>query len=937
MNILNKVTWQAMWKNRTRTIVTIIGVLLSASMFMAVTTAVYSAWDFMVRGYQYEIGDFYVNFGHASEEQAQELGKHEDVAHVAALRHLGYTNQWEDVSPTGTYRIEAADEVFFDTMSVPLIEGRLPQNSSEIVIPRYYNDTLTYQGKEKLNIGDIVTLDMYTRLTRDQKTAVGSTVEDRQFQKTYTVVGIMEDRHYVTPAEDDWGYYSILTLADGSEGDIFWYRLYAKTHDPADAQALRGEGYGETAYLYQYLLNLYGLTGMANVNLMLILLAAVLCLIVCTASVSLISNAFSISVSERTKQFGLLVSIGATRKQLRRSVLFEAAVIGGIGIPLGLVAGFGGIAAVLALYGENVLRMFSFSANGAVALHAAFSWIAALSASLICALTILISAWIPSRKVLKITPLEAVRQNADFQPRKKDLRGGKLAQKAFGIPGMLGSKYYKVSRKKYRATVVSLSISMVLLIVTSYYGQVMTMMANTANSYSYDFRIDTSEENEDEIYERFRTMEGVTYSALAAWDDFLTVIPAGQLEQGYKDVMSDERNFQKTYIDGGWACENIRVFYLEDGAFADSLRAQGIDSKPYLESEMPMAVSLFQDIGGYYVQNDSGEWVRMVYYGPPLTAQVDSVQLYPEYAPVSPPAGSSFPMLSNATDSQGNMIYIRSGSSVEIDGIITPNASGPKFMVIAQLTEEEQDGKKLYRYYEYDEKSGQAVGEVLAEEYAYAPEIKIGAVMENHPYALDEQGMGFIGLVLPMSQMHEGDYALYVSIDRAYYEDYLAALEEYADGNFRFTYHNQLEREMNLRGTVTLLRALVNGFIALISLISAANVFNTISTNFALRCRDFGMLRSMGMQTRQLYSMAAFECLNYGAKALVWSLPLGLAMSYGIYRIVGLRYATAFRFPWDTTLFGLGCILAVVFATMLYSITKLKKDNPIDAIRIENL
>ena len=522
---------------------------------MAVTTAAYSAWDFMVRGYRYEIGDFYVNFGYSTAEQAENLAKHEGVSHSASLGLLGYTNQWEKVSPTGTYRIEAADEAFFETMTVPLIEGRLPQSSNEIVIPRFYNDTLAHQGKEKVQVGDFVTLDMYTRVPTDQETTLGSAVAERQFQKTYTVVGIVEERNYVPPDEDSWGYYSILTLADGNEGDILWYRLYTKTHDPADAQALRSEDYGETVYLYQYLLNLYGFTGMVNVNLMLMLLAAVLCLMVCTASVSLISNAFSISVSERTKQFGLLTSVGATRKQLRRSVLFEAAVIGALGIPFGLLVGFGGIVAVLAVYGSNILRMFSFGVNGAVQLYAVPSWVATLMAAAICGLTILVSAWIPSRKVLKITPVEAVRQNADYQTWEKNLRGGVIARKLFGTPGMLGSKYYKVSRKKYRATVASLSISMVLLIITSYFGQVMTMIANTANDYSYDFRIDSSEENEEQVYEKFHTMEGVTYSALAADDDFLAVIPADHLEQGYKNVMSDEYSYGKSYVDGGWSCE----------------------------------------------------------------------------------------------------------------------------------------------------------------------------------------------------------------------------------------------------------------------------------------------------------------------------------------------------------------------------------------------
>ena len=95
MNIMNRVTWRAMWKNKIRTLVTILGVVISAAMFMAITTTVYSLWHFMVRGYQYVAGDFYVYFDYATEEQAEALSQRDDIAHMARLGHLGYTNQWD--------------------------------------------------------------------------------------------------------------------------------------------------------------------------------------------------------------------------------------------------------------------------------------------------------------------------------------------------------------------------------------------------------------------------------------------------------------------------------------------------------------------------------------------------------------------------------------------------------------------------------------------------------------------------------------------------------------------------------------------------------------------------------------------------------------------------------------------------------------------------
>ena len=142
---------------------------------------------------------------------------------------------------------------------------------------------------------------------------------------------------------------------------------------------------------------------------------------------------------------------------------------------------------------------------------------------------------------------------------------------------------------------------------------------------------------------------------------------------------------------------------------------------------------------------------------------------------------------------------------------------------------------------------------------------------------------------------------------------------------------------MNLRGILEVVFVFATGFIVLISLISAANVFNTISTNFALRQRDFGMLRSVGMKPGELYRMAAFECMNYGLKALVWGLPLSVGACYGIFEITNLSYAGDFSLPWGTVFTGVGCIFAVVFVTMLYAISTLRRATPIEAIRTENV
>ena len=123
----------------------------------------------------------------------------------------------------------------------------------------------------------------------------------------------------------------------------------------------------------------------------------------------------------------------------------------------------------------------------------------------------------------------------------------------------------------------------------------------------------------------------------------------------------------------------------------------------------------------------------------------------------------------------------------------------------------------------------------------------------------------------------------------------------------------------------------------LISLIAAANVFNTISTNISLRRREFAMLKSVGMTQKGFHRMMNYECLLYGSKALMLGLPVSCGITYLMYRSVNQAYETAFRLPWAAVGIAVMSVFLVVFATMMYSMSKVKKDNPIDALKNENL
>lgn len=143
--------------------------------------------------------------------------------------------------------------------------------------------------------------------------------------------------------------------------------------------------------------------------------------------------------------------------------------------------------------------------------------------------------------------------------------------------------------------------------------------------------------------------------------------------------------------------------------------------------------------------------------------------------------------------------------------------------------------------------------------------------------------------------------------------------------------------EENSRLLIMVINIFSYGFIILISMIAIANVFNTISTNISLRRREFAMLKSIGMAEKNFKKMMNYECVIYGLRSLLWGLPASFVLTYLIFRITGAAFEMQFYIPWYSIAIAVGSVFIVVFATMLYATGKIRKDNPIDALKNENI
>lgn len=925
MNVLNKVTWAAMWRNKTRTIVTIIGIILSAAMFTAVTTLGVSLIGYLVDCVVYSSGDYFVRFDYSTDAQMAGLHQEEAVSQVGDLKALGYSTFYTaNGRSSETCVVAAGDEAFFDMVTVVLEEGRLPEHSDEIVITRNIYWYLKDAGSP-CEVGEIVTLDVVPEYVPDEgENDLDLPCQGTAFQKSYVIVGISE--LFTRLGDEELHRSHLFTYADGRENAL-WHRLFVKTSPPMSAYELQLQPYGMVSSTNSELLALYGASRYTNYNHFIYAMCAAIMAIILIGSVSLIYNAFSISVSERTKQFGLLSSVGATKKQLRNSVYFEALTLSVIGVPIGILCGYLGIAVTLHLTGGLVDDLMAGAVEGDIALRAIPSAAAFLCAGVVAVWTVLISAWLPARRATSLSPITAIRQNQDIQIPKRGLKG-KLTPA--GISRDLARKYDQVNARKYRSTVVSLTVSLVLFLTSASLSTELRTTANrNANTYNFDFDISISDVAQGE---EIRNLDFVDQSALGLGYYGSALIPDEAFTEEY---IRDREAAMETWY--GRECNNIKqanVIFLEDPVFFDYLNEQKIDPTPYQDPEKPTALVCTARFRMLTMVGDGYEMVS--YSADMLRAEAKSLPMFSNSKPeevldfVESRIGGHY-WYQTVLDGMPVWEYQYTLGEVteqvvHSDPWIWPDGS---IRFAMKKTENGENG-----YYLIDPETGtlndHPTGSVSAS--TLLPEIFLGETIDALPFGCpDYSDANQIVLILPLSMYPENRTPdLLVKVT-----DY-GKMKEYLDSN-GISYLDHMEQEMQYRNMVTMINVFSYGFIVLISLVCVCNIFNTVSTNIALRRRDFGMLRSIGMEERQIRRMLFAECFSYGRTALLIGIPLGLLGGWGLHSISNNVEVSSYTLPMGALFLAVGTIFTVVFASMTYALSKLKKDDPIEAIRMENL
>ena len=528
MNILNKLTIRNLKLNKKRTIVTIIGIILATALICAVAGMFSSLQATLIASAKENNGNQHITVEGIKSDDLKYFENNRHVESMYIIENLGYAPLTGSKNPYKPYMyVIAYTEEAFDNTKITLVDGRLPQNASEIIISKSIIDN----AEVNIEIGNRISLDIGSRVCSDGSIMTQNNpyfvyeegyneidecneTLNYKYTKEYTVVGIMERLDYNIESYNAPGY-TVITYTDNLSSNSYNVSLLFK--DPgyykdfintlANSDDLKDYNYTLNADLLRW--EGVGLSG--SNQTMLYTVAGVVIAIIIITSVFVIRNSFNISITEKTKQYGMLASIGATSKQIKKNVLYEGFILGLIGIPIGILCG---ILAVFILCNVVNFLMPEFIRDTTFVFSVPILPI--LLSVALAVITIYLSVISAARKSSKISPIEAIRNNNEIKINPKKLKTPKVIGKIFGIGGEIAYKNLKRSRKKYRTTVISLVVSVAVFISLS---SLLNYGFNLTGMYYKDlgFNMEVS------IYPKATDTETTNDDILSAYNDILSL------------------------------------------------------------------------------------------------------------------------------------------------------------------------------------------------------------------------------------------------------------------------------------------------------------------------------------------------------------------------------------------------------------------------------
>ncbi len=895
MKVLNELSVKDLRLNKKRSIVIIIGIILSTALICGVAGLITSFQKTFVETAKNSQGNYHAIFYNVPKNELKYIEENRSIEDYYLSEELGYSYLTNGKTSTGEeekplVNIISMNDKFLNNMAINVQEGRLPENDGELAISARINEKFKTNYKVGdtiiLNVGELKgTLENQNANYYDEEQILKTDGTEQTTEneivnvtsKTYKIVGIIE-RPTITiePYEADW--FTVITKMQTINKKANIAVLYTKPNDyvkntesinqmvtaksgTKENDFNRVNGLDKTYKSYKYkikinkeLLSFQGASLDDDTLRTIYGLGAFIMGIVLVSSVFVIRNGFAISITERLKQYGMLSSIGATKKQIKKSVYFEGFILGIIGIPLGILSG---IFAIYILVNVVNYILKDYVSSGTLLTYG-ISWSAIVVSIIVSVVTIWLSCRNSAKKASKITPIEAIRSSEDVKLKAKKIKCPKIITKIFKTGGEIAYKNLKRSKKKYRTTVISIIVSVVIFIAISsfiQYGFKMSSAYYTEKDYNYVVYAYTSTSPEDT--EEFAKDQAKNLKMLTDISNLPDVGEVSINKSNSFEMNMDEKHKAELTEYG----KDIKARYSESNSDQEQIDTINV-------------ISLSKNVYEAYLKKIGGDY-----------------ETYKDGA-------------------------------ILIDNNINTNDQGKRIQ------------GSMYTW----KKGDTVTGKIGDKEY----NVKIVARTEERPKGVNIMYNSNAFFIVSEEFINKTGYetaSLYAQSNDAYKLD--EEVEQYKnDNNLTNSNLNTFNMEKSVKAenaVILVISIFLYGFIGVITLIGITNIFNTITTNMNLRKKEFAMLKSIGMTKKEFDRMIRLESIFYGVKSLVIGIPIGLVLSYGMYNVFRNSMEMEYVLPYKSIAVAVIFVAVVIGIIMRYSMSKINKQNIIETIRNDNI
>ncbi len=839
MNILKKITIQNLKLNKKRSFVTIIGILLSVALITAVASMVTSFRESLIKYEKKVSGNYEFVFYDVPKNELSFLKSNRSIKNLYLVSELGYAkiDSQNDAKPYAY--VVSMNKNAMENLGLNLVEGNLPLSEDEIVIPT----SLKTNGRIDYKVGDYITLDIGNRLDNDGRLNQNNPYDsenqeqiDITFTKTYKIVGIVKRLNiepYTAPG------YTFITYGEneGEYNDVYVYLtdkgLKNKNNIIGGILGISGKAlenydeneiskakylYGENTYLNQILSSPFDNGTMSTI----LTIAFIIIIIIIFTSVYCIKSSFNISYTEKIKSYAHLISVGATSKQIKKSVYYESFVLGFIGIILGLLSGV--FAAFVLIKIVNLLLGSAFVIEGFLVFKVNF--LAFIISIILSLLTIYLSSKKIAKKASKTAPIEAIRNPGEISLKKK-VKTPKLIDKLFGIGGVISYKNIKRNNKKYRTTVVSIIFCVAVYIGLSYFiNTAFLVVKKELGEYNYNLSV--------MLYEEDEKLNNEKINKILSLDNINNI---SVIQTIY--IAANDLNYTKNALNYGINDNNIIIKCVGQTEYQNYLKKLNIKNISDYDAIL---------INNYvYIENDNEVEFNVLNYNNGEVIDINNIKLTIVKSTSFRPLGLE--------------------NSGEVPIIIV---------------------------------SDETFNKIKSDEIKQSVATSIYIDSKNANNTQDE-----------IEKIFTLDDSIYIN--------------------------NINESANQINSLYMVIAIFLYGFITVIAIIGVTNIFNTITTNVALRRKEFASLRSIGMTDKEFNRMIFLESFFYCTKALIIGIPIGIILSIIIHNAFKGEITLIYYLPIKGIIISIITVFILIFSLMKYSVKKVNSKNILDAIRDENI